>query len=82
MRVTNINYWYYGKTGTGKSTIARTYPDKYYKVMDEDFWDGYTGQKTIVFEDLRDVKWGPKLLNIADHVSIPVKLKGQPPIHL
>ncbi|WAK78036.1 replication associated protein [Miresoil virus 415] len=82
VRVTNINYWYYGKTGTGKSTIARTYPDKYYKVMDEDFWDGYTGQKTIVFEDLRDVKWGPKLLNIADHVSIPVKLKGQPPIHL
>lgn len=31
---------------------------------------------------MRDTKWGAKLLNIADHFSIPVKMKGMAPIHL
>ena len=45
-------FWYYGPPGTGKSWTARTEnPDAYIKDQSK-WWDGYTGQETIILDDM------------------------------
>jgi len=44
--------WVYGPPGTGKSYLVRNkYKDAYIK-DDTKWFDGYTGQSTIILEDL------------------------------
>lgn len=49
------NYWLWGVPGSGKSYKARTtwgvLPDIYLKGSNK-WWDGYSGQETVVMEDL------------------------------
>lgn len=42
--------WIYGPPGTGKTHLARSYGDVYLKAQNK-WFDGYTGQATIVLDD-------------------------------
>lgn len=45
-------YWYYGKTGTGKSSAARErFPAAFWK--ESNTWNGYQGESTVVWDDFR-----------------------------
>lgn len=49
------NEWWYGATGTGKSsTLWRLYPGHYSKSLNK-WWDGYSGEETVAIEE-----WSPK----------------------
>ena len=44
--------WIYGPSRTGKSTYARkNWPDHYDKLQNK-WWDGYSGQKAVILDDL------------------------------
>ena len=48
--------WYYGPTGTGKShTAFINYSPKtcYVKCLNDEWWDGYCGQPTVILNDFR-----------------------------
>lgn len=48
------NYWYYGPTGSGKSTKAFSeYPGAYIKMANK-WWCDYAGEDTVIIED-----WSP-----------------------
>lgn len=72
-------YWYYGPTGSGKSKQAWDLygDDMYVKDCNSKWWDGYDGQETILFDDIRpnsfSFNW---LLNITDRYPLRVEVKG------
>lgn len=70
--------WIWGKTGTGKTTQARTnYPDHFLKGKNK-WWDGYTGQETVILEDLgkTDSWMGDRLKEWADKWPFEAEFKG------
>lgn len=62
-------YWYYGPTGNGKShiTFENFHPNTHYvKCLEDQWWDGYSGQKTVILNEFRrEIKFG-ELLKLAD----------------
>lgn len=71
--------WIYGPTGTGKSALAYYLcgTERFRKVGSLDWFDGYSGQKAVTFDDFRqgNCKWD-FLLNLLDHYKVddlPVK---------
>lgn len=73
-------YWYWGKTGTGKTRTA-------IEEAGEEVWrsncgslkwfDGFDGQEHVIFDDFR-ASWGSfsTLLNLLDGYPVNVEIKG------
>lgn len=70
-------HWYYGPPGSGKSRKAFEFEDIWCYAGGSEFFDGYSGQKTAIFDDLRpkDLKIST-LLRILDKRVIPINVKG------
>ena len=76
--------WVYGKTGTGKSHYAfeNYHPDTHfvYNPQDNGFWNGYSGQETVIINEFRgQIPYG-ELLDLIDKWPKTVKVKGKSPI--
>lgn len=69
---------YYGATGLGKSRMAReSYPGAYVKPVGSQWFDGYAGQKEVLFDEFGG-HWMPygTLLSITDRYPCTVPIKG------
>lgn len=73
--------WYYGATGTGKSRKAyeeaNALGSVYIKDPSTNWWDGYTGQHSVIIDDYRrDMCTFSALLRLFDRYACPVQIKG------
>lgn len=68
--------WIYGPPGTGKSHSARTEYGKVFIKPQNKWFDGYSGEKTIVLEDLDTNVLGHYLKIWADKWSCTGEVKG------
>lgn len=78
-------YWYYGKTGEGKSHKAYEgyHPDTHYIVnlaqLSRGFWTGYKGQPTVIINEFRGQCPYGELLDLVDKNAKNVDWKcGEP----
>lgn len=72
--------WIHGSTGTGKSDFMFKDFDPintYDKVLDEEFWDGYDGHETVLFDEFRGQIPYSYLLRLCDKHPLNVKIKGK-----
>lgn len=75
--------WYYGETGVGKSHKAfeNFTPETHFvKNLNEEFWDGYTGQEVVIFNEFRGQYRFSEILDLLDKYPKTVKIKGKAPI--
>lgn len=72
-----IIYWFYGRTGTGKSMRAQEMaPDAYWK-NNSSWWDGYDGQEDVIIDDYRcDFCKFSELLRLFDRYPLQLQVKG------
>lgn len=68
----------YGPSGTGKSRItAHEWPDAFWKIPGEKWWDGYDGQETVVLDDFKDGDMRlTDLQRLLDRYPLWVEVKG------
>lgn len=76
--------WIHGPTGTGKSHLAfKDYdPDTMYTYpYDKGWWDGYTGQSTVIFNEFRGNQHIPfdYLLKLVDKWPMQVRRRNRAP---
>lgn len=71
--------WFYGPSGAGKSRRARDLAgDSFYPKLANKWWDGYTGQPTVILDDIgTDHKClGHQLKLWSDRYCYPLEIKG------
>jgi hypothetical protein len=75
-----LGFWFYGRTGTGKSfTIRELAPNAYWKSADNKWWDGYDpiAHTDVVIDDFRpNMCTFAQLLRIIDQYPFSVESKG------
>lgn len=72
-------HWFYGPTGTGKSTTAREENPGYYVKGTNKWWDGYVDQPCVIIEE-----WNPTVPEVlsqqlkewCDHHAFSAQTKG------
>lgn len=72
-------FWYYGGSGTGKSSKARNDNPGYYLKRKNKWWDGYRPGQVVIIEEwgLEDSKFlGDMLKEWCDHHSFAAEVKG------
>jgi len=73
------NYWYWGPSGTGKSSTARrNWPDAFLKMKNK-WWNGYTDQEVVIIDDVDPTmeNWiGSFLKEWSDHYRFQAEQKG------
>lgn len=73
------HYWYYGPSGSGKSSSARRdYPGAYDKLINK-WWDGYKGESAVIIDDLDPSHADSQrhhLKRWSDHYAFPAETKG------
>lgn len=69
---------YWGPSGTGKSRKARdTWPGAYWKLNSSKWWDGYTGQDTVIFDDFKGSSMSlHDFQRVVDRYPMDVEIKG------
>lgn len=73
---------YWGVTGSGKSWVAHDeYPDAYKQLGGTKWFDGYEGEKEIIFEEFdplscKDPVALPRMLEYLDRYAVRVETKG------
>lgn len=68
---------YWGATGTGKTRLAMENDDVYKITGDSlEWWDGYSGQKTLVIDEYSNQVKITKMLNILDGYKLRLPIKG------
>lgn len=75
--------WLYGKTGVGKSHQAFEgfHPDTHYLLPnDNGWWDGYTGQETVIINDFRGEIPYNQMLQMIDKWPFQVKRRNREPV--
>lgn len=75
MEITVI--WIYGPTGSGKSHFCYTNRPDLYTASTHKWWDGYTGQTTVLIDDFRPgwCSWH-ELLRLTDKYPLRLERKG------
>lgn len=73
------NEWIYGKTGLGKSRLARSENPGAYVHLKNKWWLGYKNEPVVIFDDVSrsEAVWiGDKMKNWADHYPFIAETKG------
>jgi hypothetical protein len=69
--------WIYGPPGTGKSRFARAdYGDDIYLKAQNKWWEGYTGQQTVILDDMDNDALGHHLKIWTDRYACTGEVKG------
>jgi len=70
--------WLYGETGAGKTRFAyQNYPEAYWKMPDNKWWDGYNQEEDVIIDDIRaDTFSFAFLLRLLDRYPLKVEVKG------
>lgn len=81
-RPTLDNWWYFGKTGCGKTKKVRTENPGAYRKRADKWFDRYMGQHTLIIEDLdsgactKDALFVNLFKDLTDHGKFPAEKKG------
>lgn len=76
--------WLYGASGVGKTHVVYEYckqalDSAYWWSPDKGWWDNYTGQKIVVFNDFNGEVDYKTMLRLADKFPADVSRRGRPP---
>lgn len=73
-------FWVWGRTGFGKSDLAKQLCPKAFKKRKNKWWDGYKGEPNVIIEDVGRFQvthgFSDDLKEFADHYAYPVEHKG------
>lgn len=80
--------WYWGPTGTGKSYTVFHHPEYpfdpsthyVHKLQDNGWWDSYTGQPVVIFNEFRGQITYSELLDLTDEHPCTVKRRNRAPM--
>lgn len=75
--------WLTGPTGAGKTHWAMdkySHTTHYVKCLDDQWWDGYTGQETVILNEFRGQLKFSELLDLVDKYPKTVKQRNKGPV--